>query len=320
MKILLVRLSSFGDVVFTLPLAKALRGEGDRLAWAVEGPLAELVEGAPYVDDILVATTRAWRRRPFSEGTRAELRTFLSCAARLRARRRRRRAGAPEVRLDHARRPRPAKGRLRFPDGDREGERARHRRAGRRPCGNARRRPGPRPGRARSRQDRLPEDSRRLAPRRTAGAGSGRLARRSSRPPLRAPPALLLARDEGMGRRRDGGLLPRPRGEGARPGPSLGTGRAGARRADRRGFGRDGLSGASEPARGLGPPRFPRRALRRRRHGPHPPRRRRGNPDGGALRSDRPGAIRPRRAASPGPAGRDRGLQCRSARPSRPDC
>ncbi len=77
MKFLLVRLSSFGDVVFTLPLAKALRGAGDRLAWAVEGPLAGLVEGAPYVDATLVATTRAWRRRPFSEGTRAELRTFL---------------------------------------------------------------------------------------------------------------------------------------------------------------------------------------------------------------------------------------------------
>jgi lipopolysaccharide heptosyltransferase I len=77
MKILLVRLSSFGDVVFTLPLAKALRGEGDRLAWAVEGPLAELVEGAPYVDEVLVATTRAWRRRPLSAHTRGELRTFL---------------------------------------------------------------------------------------------------------------------------------------------------------------------------------------------------------------------------------------------------
>lgn len=77
MKILLVRLSSFGDVVFTLPLAKALRGEGDRLAWAVEGPLAELVEGAPYVDEVLVATTRTWRRRPFATATRAELRTFL---------------------------------------------------------------------------------------------------------------------------------------------------------------------------------------------------------------------------------------------------
>lgn len=78
MKILLVRLSSFGDVVFTLPLAKALRSHGDRLAWAVEGPLAGLLEGAPYVDEVLTATTRAWRRRPFSSETRGELRAFLS--------------------------------------------------------------------------------------------------------------------------------------------------------------------------------------------------------------------------------------------------
>ena len=78
MKILLVRLSSFGDVVFTLPLAKALRGAGDRLAWAVERPLAELVAGAAYVDEVLLATTRAWRRRPFSAETRGELGTFLS--------------------------------------------------------------------------------------------------------------------------------------------------------------------------------------------------------------------------------------------------
>lgn len=78
MKILLVRLSSFGDVVFTLPLAKALRREGDRLAWAVEGPLAGLLEGASYVDEVLVATTRAWRRSPFSARTRSELETFLS--------------------------------------------------------------------------------------------------------------------------------------------------------------------------------------------------------------------------------------------------
>ncbi|MBK8594004.1 MAG: lipopolysaccharide heptosyltransferase I [Holophagales bacterium] len=78
MKILLVRLSSFGDIVFTLPLAKALRGGGGRLAWAVEGPLAELVAGAAYVDEVLVATTRSWRKRPFSAGTRTELRTFLS--------------------------------------------------------------------------------------------------------------------------------------------------------------------------------------------------------------------------------------------------
>ncbi len=114
-------------------------------------------------------------------------------AARLRARRRRRRAGAPEVRLDHARRARPEKGRLRFPDGDREGERPRHRREGRRPSGDARRRPGACPGGAPPRQGRVPEDSRRLAPRRAAVARSGRLVRRSSRPPFRDPPAFLLA-------------------------------------------------------------------------------------------------------------------------------
>ena len=78
MKILLVRLSSFGDVVFTLPLARALRGSADRLAWAVEGPLAELVEGAPYVDEVLVATTRAWRKSPLAAATRRELGSFLA--------------------------------------------------------------------------------------------------------------------------------------------------------------------------------------------------------------------------------------------------
>jgi len=78
MKILLVRLSSFGDVVFTLPLAKALRGERDRLAWAVEGPLAGLLEGAPYVDAAFAATTRAWRKRPFAPESRGELRAFLA--------------------------------------------------------------------------------------------------------------------------------------------------------------------------------------------------------------------------------------------------
>ena len=90
MKILLVRLSSFGDVVFTLPLAKALRGEGDRLAWAVEGPLAGLLEGASYVDETLAATTRAWRKRPFSAESRGELRAFLSSL----------RAFAPDVVID----------------------------------------------------------------------------------------------------------------------------------------------------------------------------------------------------------------------------
>ncbi len=79
MKILLVRLSSFGDVVFTLPLAHALRSSfpGATLAWAVEAPLAPLLEGSPDVDLVLTATTRAWRRAPLSREIRLDASRFV---------------------------------------------------------------------------------------------------------------------------------------------------------------------------------------------------------------------------------------------------
>ena len=79
MRILFVRLSSFGDVVFALPTAKALRTAlpGARLAWAIEGPLVPLLEGAPYVDEILVADTRVWRKSILGKKTREEISDFL---------------------------------------------------------------------------------------------------------------------------------------------------------------------------------------------------------------------------------------------------
>jgi len=92
LRILLIRLSSFGDVVFTLPAAKALKlaAAGNELAWAVEAPLAPLLSGAPYVDHVLTATTRAWRRAPFAAATREELSRFLAGV----------RAFAPDVVVD----------------------------------------------------------------------------------------------------------------------------------------------------------------------------------------------------------------------------
>ena len=79
MRVLFVRLSSFGDVVFALPAAKALKAAlpGARLAWAIEGPLAPLLEGAPYVDEILVANTRGWRNDLLGRRTREEISDFL---------------------------------------------------------------------------------------------------------------------------------------------------------------------------------------------------------------------------------------------------
>ncbi len=92
MRILLIRFSSFGDVVFTLPLARALKEhtEGVVVAWAIEEPFASLVEGAPYVDLILPAKTRVWRHALLSRTTRREIGTFLDRA----------RAFSPDVVVD----------------------------------------------------------------------------------------------------------------------------------------------------------------------------------------------------------------------------
>lgn len=79
MRVLFVRLSSFGDVVFALPAAKALKvgRSGTTLAWAIEPPLAPLLEGAPFVDEIVPADTRGWRRSITARSTHQEIRDFL---------------------------------------------------------------------------------------------------------------------------------------------------------------------------------------------------------------------------------------------------
>jgi heptosyltransferase I len=89
-RLLLVRLSAFGDVVFCLPAAKALKiafPEAE-LAWAVEENLLPLLRGAPYVDRLLPTRTRRWRRTPVA--SRGEIRAFLREA----------RAFAPDVIVD----------------------------------------------------------------------------------------------------------------------------------------------------------------------------------------------------------------------------
>jgi heptosyltransferase-1 len=89
-RLLLVRLSAFGDVVFCLPAAKALKTAfpGAEIAWAIEANLLPLLRGAPYVDRPLPVRTRRWRRAPAA--SRGEVRAFLREA----------RAFAPDVIVD----------------------------------------------------------------------------------------------------------------------------------------------------------------------------------------------------------------------------
>ncbi|HSD71303.1 MAG TPA: lipopolysaccharide heptosyltransferase I [Thermoanaerobaculia bacterium] len=69
MKLLIVRLSSLGDVVHTLPIAANARRSGVEVYWVVEATYRDLLEANPSIDRVFVADTKGWRRRPLSPRT-----------------------------------------------------------------------------------------------------------------------------------------------------------------------------------------------------------------------------------------------------------
>jgi lipopolysaccharide heptosyltransferase I len=79
-RILVVRLSSIGDIVHTLPAVAALgRSLADaEIAWAIESRFAPLVEGNPFVRRIIRLDTLGWRAEWASSGTLREARRSIS--------------------------------------------------------------------------------------------------------------------------------------------------------------------------------------------------------------------------------------------------
>jgi len=73
MRVLIVRLSSMGDVIHTLPLAENARAAGHTVGWVVERPFAGLLAGHPAIETVFVADTRRWRSRLLSSDTRREV-------------------------------------------------------------------------------------------------------------------------------------------------------------------------------------------------------------------------------------------------------
>ena len=78
MNILLVKLSSLGDVVHTLPVVQDLHAAlpGAQLDWVVERPFAPLLGACPGVRRVIPCELRRWRRSPWSAATRAAWRAF----------------------------------------------------------------------------------------------------------------------------------------------------------------------------------------------------------------------------------------------------
>lgn len=79
-RLLVIRLSSIGDIVHALPAVAAL-GEalpGAEVTWAVEARYACLLEGNPYVQHILKIDTLGWRGRFSSRTTIQEMKLAFS--------------------------------------------------------------------------------------------------------------------------------------------------------------------------------------------------------------------------------------------------
>lgn len=84
--ILVVRLSSIGDLVHTLPAVAALRKRfpDARIDWLVESRHREVLLDNPDVDSLIEVDTLGWRRRLLSPGTWREI---VSAISRIRERR-----------------------------------------------------------------------------------------------------------------------------------------------------------------------------------------------------------------------------------------
>ena len=78
MRVLLIKTSSMGDVIHTLPaITDAARATpGLRLDWVVEEGFADLAGRHPAVERVLPCALRRWRRHPWRARRSGEWTTF----------------------------------------------------------------------------------------------------------------------------------------------------------------------------------------------------------------------------------------------------
>jgi lipopolysaccharide heptosyltransferase I len=77
--ICILRLSSIGDIVHTLPVAHLLkeRYPAARITWVAEKSMSALLNHHPAIDHLLLVDTKKWRKRLFSPSTWNEVISFL---------------------------------------------------------------------------------------------------------------------------------------------------------------------------------------------------------------------------------------------------
>jgi lipopolysaccharide heptosyltransferase I len=80
MRILIIKLSSIGDVVHTLPAAAALRRAlpEARIAWVVDRRASAILKDSPVIDDLIELDLSRWRNRLLDRATREDARARLA--------------------------------------------------------------------------------------------------------------------------------------------------------------------------------------------------------------------------------------------------
>lgn len=66
-RVLIVRLSSMGDVIFNLPLAKTLKDNGYEVSWIVGEKGIDILRNNPVVDEVILVQWKKWKNRRFWE-------------------------------------------------------------------------------------------------------------------------------------------------------------------------------------------------------------------------------------------------------------
>ena len=81
-KVLLIRLSALGDVIFNIPLANALKDAGYEVIWLVSEKGVQVVENNPCVDKTIMVPLYGWRKKGFSFN---KIKEFFTIIKQLRA-------------------------------------------------------------------------------------------------------------------------------------------------------------------------------------------------------------------------------------------
>ena len=64
-KVLIVRLSSMGDIIFHIPLANILKKNGYEVGWVVSEKGYDLLKGNPCLDKVYLVPAKKWKKRKF---------------------------------------------------------------------------------------------------------------------------------------------------------------------------------------------------------------------------------------------------------------